>query len=96
MNGEHDHCVAGRHPKFSRSAQAFRHPDGTSADWRTARPAVDTRAEKRAFKRALRNYRKHVHPMADEPHSFWDSWLVLVPFGLMCFGILLARAWGWL
>lgn len=96
MNGEREHHVAGQPPKFSRHAQAFKHLDGTSADWRTAQPAADTRVEKRAFKRSLRNYRKHVRPVADEPHSFWDSWPFLVPFGLMCFGILLARAWGWL
>lgn len=97
MNGERDHHVAGQPPRFSRYAQAFKHLDGTSADWRNTRPArFETRAEKRAFKRALRNYRRHVRPMADEPHSFWDSWILLIPFGLMCIGILLARAWGWL
>lgn len=31
-------------------------------------------------------------PVADEPHSFWDRWIFLVPFGLMCIGVLLWRA----
>lgn len=64
-------------------------------DWRRSHPGR-ARDEKRAFRKALRSYRRHVRPMADEPHSLLDSWPFLIPFGLMCVGVLLARAWGWL
>ena len=44
-----DHYVAGQPPDFSRCAQAFKHLDGTSADWRNC-PAV-----RREYERGLRN-----------------------------------------
>lgn len=67
------------------------HHDEYKNDWRRSRPA-DSHTDKRAFRKALRAYRRNVHPMADEPHSFIDSWIFLVPIGLMCVGVLLWRA----
>lgn len=38
MNIIREHHVAGQAPNWSRPSQAFRHFDGTLADWRTAHP----------------------------------------------------------
>jgi hypothetical protein len=55
---------------------------------------IAVRRERRAFRRALRNYRGKVHPMAESGHSIVDSWYFLIPFGLMVVGVLIARVWG--
>lgn len=82
---------------WSRFHHAPKHLDGSSADWRYAQPAKDCkRACDRAFKRALRNYRRNVRPMADEPHSFWDSWPFIVVALLISGAIYVARSQGWL
>lgn len=72
--------------------EAFR--AGLTDDWRNARPADPAvlRRERRAFRKADRNYRRNVIPMAEVGHSIADSWYFLIPFGLMCVGVILWRA----
>lgn len=86
--------------------EAFR--VGLSGDWRSAEPGRPNairrsfamfsavRRERRAFRKVYRNYRRNVVPMADVGHSIVDSWYFLIPLGLMCAGVLVARAWGWM
>lgn len=86
---ERDHHVAGQPPQFAQCAQEFKHLDGSRSNWRTARPA-DT--SKRAFRRALRNYRKHVIPMAETGHKVMESWLTLAIAGAAFVAVLLWQA----
>jgi hypothetical protein len=65
--------------------------DEYKMDWRTARPA-DTKANDRAFRRALRNYRKYVIPMAETGHKVMESWLTLAIAGAAFVAVLLWQA----
>jgi hypothetical protein len=86
-----DHHTAGQPPQFAQCAQEFKRLDGSRSSWRTARPA-DAKANDRAFRRALRNYRKYVIPMAETGHKVMAARCFLVLLGLICVGILLWQA----
>lgn len=78
------HCEPPRRRDIRTLENAARMAGNTVHDWR----------ERRAFKAAYRNYRKHVHPMADEPNSLLDSWPFLVCGLAVGVAIYAARAWG--
>jgi hypothetical protein len=50
------------------------------------------RRERRAFRKAYRAYRGRVIPMAELGNRLIDSWLVLIPLGLMCLWAVLYSA----
>jgi hypothetical protein len=88
-----DHHTTGQPPQFAQCAQEFKHLDGSRSSWRTARPAdAKAKANDRAFRRALRNYRKYVIPMAETGHKVMESWLTLAIAGAAFVAVLLWQA----
>lgn len=75
-----------------------RYVAGQAPDWRTAKPGHMARPRRlpRSVRRALRDYRRKVVPMADEPRSLIDSWPFLVCGLVIGGGLLWARSQGWL
>jgi len=65
-------------------------------DWRAAKPGHQAPARRppKAVRKALRDYRRKVIPMAGEPSSLIDSWPFLVCGLVVAIAALLARAWG--
>jgi len=72
------------------------HVAGQAPDWRASKPAHKAPARRlpKAVRKALRDYRRKVIPMADEPRSLVDSWPFLVCALAIAVAILLGRAWG--
>lgn len=72
------------------------HVAGQAPDWRAAKPGHQAPARRlpKAVRKALRDYRRKVIPMADEPSSLVDSWPFLTCGLVIATVILLARAWG--
>lgn len=72
---------------------------GQAPDWRAAKPGhgrsvAHDAARSSTFKRAMRNYRRKVVPMAEEPRSLIDSWPFLVCFGIVVGILYVARSFG--
>ena len=67
-------------------------------DWRAAKPGHKAPARRlpKAVRKALRDYRRKVIPMADEPRSLIDSRPFLICGLVIAVVILVARAEGWL
>lgn len=67
--------------------------DDLVVDWRATKPGHKTPARRlpKAFRKALRDYRRKVIPMDDEAAC---SWCVLVLIGVAAIAVLLASAWG--
>jgi len=72
------------------------HTAGHDIDWRAAKPGHKAPARRlpKAVRKALRDYRRKVIPMADEPSSLVDSWPFLVCLALIACAILWARSQG--
>lgn len=72
------------------------HVAGQPPDWRADKPGHKAPARRlpKAVRKALRDYRRKVIPMAGEPRSLIDSWPFLVCGSVVAIAILLARAWG--
>ena len=69
---------------------------GQAPDWRMAKPGHKAQARRlpKSVRKALRDYRRKVIPMADEPRSLVDSWPFLACALVIACGLLLSRAWG--
>jgi len=70
------------------------HVAGQAPDWRTAKPGHKAPARRlpKNVRKALRDYRRKVIPMAEHHDSV--TWPKLALIGVAAIAILLARAWG--
>jgi len=70
--------------------------DEHRTDWRTAKPGHQASARRlpKNVRKALRDYRRKVIPMADEPRSLIDSWPFLACGLVIALALVCARAWG--
>ena len=74
------------------------HVAGQAPDWRADKPGhkAPPRRLPKAVRKALRDYRRKVIPMAGEPRSLIDSWPFIVCLTLIACAILWARSQGWM
>jgi len=65
-------------------------------DWRTTKPGHKAPARRlpKAVRKALRDYRRNVIPMADEPRDLVDCWPFLVCGLVVVIALVCASAWG--
>lgn len=93
-----EHYVAGQAPDW-RAAKPGHEAQvpGDSPEWifsPEGRAWSKRCARRNTFKRAMRNYRRKVVPMAEEPRSLIDSWPFLVCFGIVVGILYVARSFG--
>lgn len=88
--------VPGEPPQWSRHANEARHLDGRPVAIASRHRSRVQRRQDKEFRKAYRNYRKHVIPMSKERECFMDSWWVIAAIALVVFVIYVARAMRWL